>query len=82
MLDDQGLAKLTEVELVAKANTAFDLMDGEKDSAPAVFRFVGARKLPRGGVILDLNSIEAAAWLRRASARDAFIEKFGGMSRM
>jgi hypothetical protein len=82
MPDDQGLAKLTEVELVAKANMAFDLMNSKKDLAPAIFQFVGARKLPRGGVILDLNSIESEAWLWRASVRDAFIEKFRGMLHM
>jgi hypothetical protein len=82
MPEEQGLTSLTEAELVVKANTAFDLMDIEKEQAPAVFRFVAAKKLTRGGVLLNLNSVEAASWIRRPDVREAFMGKFGGMSRM
>ena len=82
MPEDQGLTSLTETELVVKANTAFDLMDTETEQAPAVFRFVAAKKLARGGVLFNLNSVEAASWIRRPNVREAFMGKFGGMSRM
>jgi hypothetical protein len=82
MPEGQGLTNLTEVKLVVKANTACDLMNVEKERAPAVLRFIGAKKLARGGILFDLNSAEAASWLRRTEVRDAFMEKFSGMSCM
>ena len=41
-------------------------------------RIVGACKLRNGGVVYELNTLAAAAWLRQAKA--SFMEKFGGTS--
>jgi hypothetical protein len=82
MPEGRGLTNLTEVELVVKANTACDLMDVEKEWAPEVLCFVGAKKLTRGGILFDLNSAEVALWLWRTNVRDTFMEKFSRMSCM
>jgi len=46
---------------------------GPKDS-----RAIRVKRLKNGGVVYELNSTEAAAWLRKEKA--AFIEGFGGES--
>ncbi|KIM85955.1 hypothetical protein PILCRDRAFT_5055 [Piloderma croceum F 1598] len=63
MPSDQGLTDLSEVNLLAKANTAYELMKVGKNDAPEGLRFIGARKLARGSIVLDLNSMEATIWL-------------------
>jgi hypothetical protein len=59
MLEGQGLKDLMETKLVTKVNTAFDLMADQRDQAPAILQFVGAKKLARGGVLYHINLIEA-----------------------
>jgi hypothetical protein len=77
---DQGLTDLSEVDLLAKANTAYKLMKVGKNDAPEGLRFVGARKLARGSIVLDLNSTEAVIWLQDKNIREDFIKHFGSMS--
>lgn len=76
----QGLADLTETDLLVKANTAYELMKVGKNDAPEGLCFVGARKLARGSVVLDLNSTEAASWLWDKNVKEDFIKNFGSMS--
>ena len=59
------LAKPAELKLVAKANEAIVKMTGQHAQVPGEARVVGAKKLCNSGVVYELNSMEAAQWLRR-----------------
>lgn len=75
---DNALNNLTEKDLVAKANTALDLMGTDASNKPSDTNFVGAKKLRNGNVIYQLNSKEAANWLKQLDTQKAFIANYGG----
>lgn len=75
-----GLETLTEEELVKKAKTALTMMGLEAGDAPEGTRFRGARKLKNGGIIYEMETAEAAAWLKGNDVMDRFIAKYGGKS--
>ncbi|KIM79465.1 hypothetical protein PILCRDRAFT_10302 [Piloderma croceum F 1598] len=77
---DQGFSNLSEIDLLAKANTAFELMRVGKRNVPEGLRFVGTKKLARGSVVLDLNTMEVATWIRDKDVKNDFIKCFGSMS--
>jgi hypothetical protein len=56
-------AELNEQELVAKANEALDL--SRDSTCPEEGKFIGARKLTNGGIVFDLNTIEATRWIQK-----------------
>ena len=67
------LMELNKHELVMKANIALDKI---KDySCPSIGKFIGAKKLTNGGVVLDLNEVQTAKWVQENKGR--FIENFG-----
>lgn len=76
------LDKLTELELVAKANLTLDCMGLEATDRPEGTEFVSVRRLANGGVVYDLTSSAAAEWLRREDVRKAFLHHFGSASTM
>jgi len=73
-----GMADLTEKELVTKANLAIEMMDS--DDIPEGAIFVGVTKLRRGAALFQLNTKEAADWLCREDNVKAFLEQLGGTS--
>lgn len=75
-----GLKDLTEGELVTKGSTTLNLMGMEAGDAPEGARFNGAKKLKNGGVVYEMNSAEAATWLRGEAVMKSFLAKFGGTS--
>jgi hypothetical protein len=75
-----GMMNLTEKELVTKANLAIKMMND--DSMLRGTTFVGATKLRNGGTILQLNSKDAADWLRGEDTANTFIGQLGGTSTM
>lgn len=80
-LKDYDLAALNEKELVEKANIALEgiqLIDGY----PGGTRFLGARKLKGGDVLLILNSAAAQNWLSNTDIAKAFLAGFNGTSKM
>jgi len=77
---DNALDSLTEKDLVVKANTALDLMGMSGMDKPRHTTFIGAKKLRNGNVLYQLNTKEAAAWLRAPDVQKAFMEKYGGTS--
>jgi hypothetical protein len=79
---DNALDSLTEKDLVVKANTALDLMGMAGTDKPRHTSFIGAKKLRNGNVLYQLNTKEAAAWLRAPDVQKAFMEKYGGTSNM
>jgi len=78
MASSNNFDRLNERELVTKANEALDKMKEGHELGPKGTKVVGARKLRKGGVIYELNSAEAARWLRREKA--AFTVGVGGTS--
>lgn len=79
-IDTNGLASLTEAELVAKGKAALDLMGMEASDAPRGTEFKGARKLKNGGVIYDMDTPAAASWLKSDGVMQSFLTKYGGTS--
>ncbi|KAJ7906676.1 hypothetical protein B0H13DRAFT_2505427 [Mycena leptocephala] len=65
-VDTYGLANLTEMELVQKANLAWDIAVTElgDSTAPANASFVGVRRVRSGAIVLHLNTHVVAEWIR------------------
>jgi hypothetical protein len=76
--DPQGeqdtLGKLTEQELVAKANEAINNLEEDHDLINIAF--IGAKKLANGGIVFDLDTEEAARWIQANKSK--FVSKFSG----
>lgn len=71
-----GLKDLNEKQIVAKAQTAIELMKKEGINPIEGIEFIGAICLKHGGVILRLNEEEAATWVK--DNREKFLAKMGG----
>jgi hypothetical protein len=69
---------LTEKEMVRKVIVALDLMGMASSDAPEGTTFVGARKLRKGGVILQMNSEAVAEWIKQEAVMKMFLKKMGG----
>lgn len=80
-LETDGMAGLSERQLVEKANLALDMMEEQTEEKPNETRFVGATKLrgAAGGAIYEMNSEEAAEWLKGRRVMKAFIAKMGSL---
>ena len=84
-LGGNEMGDLTEKQWVEKANMALELMVGDQheDEVPDILKpiktsFVGVSKEREGrGVILEMNSGEAAGWLRGKQVMAAFLAKMG-----
>jgi hypothetical protein len=76
----QGLDSLTPETIVAKANIALDLIKSTHNDAPKDIKFMGAKQFLKGDILLDLNSAEAATWLRTPKIKTEFMQGFGAMS--
>lgn len=74
--DDMGLDALSELEIIAKLKLAYETMTVGKDTAPTELRFTSVRRMKRGGILFDLNSDEAADWLRADEAQKDFTRHF------
>ena len=72
------LESLSEKDLVAKANTTLDLMGMEAAEKPPGAAFVGAKKLRNGNVLYQLNSKDAADWMKEPEVQTAFMANYGG----
>ena len=70
------LKELNEIELVTKANEALDL--SKNSSTPLNSKFLGAKKLSNGGIVFDLNTANAASWVKEN--RNEFAKNLGAMS--
>ncbi|KAJ7503357.1 hypothetical protein B0H11DRAFT_1711140, partial [Mycena galericulata] len=82
LVDTYGLAKLSEKELVEKANLALDLAKTAlgDNTAPNAAAFVGARRLRSGAVVFHLTTAAAAEWIRLPQRMNAFLAGMGGTS--
>jgi hypothetical protein len=76
------LAMLTEKELVEKAKITLDLMGMAAADRPDDLAFVGARRTQAGSILYQLNSAEAAKYMRNADVMREFLNHFGVMSVM
>ena len=76
-LEGEGIGDLTEKQWVEKANMALELMDGQEEK-PNGACFVGVSKeREEKGVIFEMNSGEAAGWIRDRKVMVAFLAKMG-----
>jgi hypothetical protein len=71
-------AKLSEKELVDRANVAVDRMGLQAADKPDAFAFIAASKLEHGGIRYRMADKACADWLRRQDVREAFTAEFGG----
>jgi len=78
--DEKELAKLTEKELVAKANMALSLMSSQDFGAPEGITFLGAEVLRSRAIAYHLNTTEAATWIQQPDIRKRFVDHFGSTS--
>jgi hypothetical protein len=69
-----SLSTLSELELKEKANLALTIMEAKMEGAA----FVGARKLPNGGVVFDCRDEKTAMWLKSGEVMAQFIAALGG----
>ncbi|KAF5371838.1 hypothetical protein D9615_009532 [Tricholomella constricta] len=74
---NDAIAGLTEKLLIEKAKMTLDLMGIGGLDAPRGIAFVAVRKLRNGGALYEMNSTEAATWLRGEDVKKLFVEKFG-----
>lgn len=63
-----GLKSCSNVALVDAANKAINSLDSDTEH-----KVVGATRLPKGGILLETNSNDAAVWLRDLDRKDAFV---------
>jgi hypothetical protein len=76
----EGLAlkELPELSLVLKANLAMEALKGEMITGkPEGAKFRSANVLQNGGVVYEMNSKEAADWIKRPDVCAAFADGFG-----
>jgi hypothetical protein len=77
--NNEDLQRLTERELVDKAETTLELMGLMAADKPEEGRmFVGAQKLQRGGILYLMKTTAAADWLKKPDVRHRFLELYGG----
>ena len=76
----EGFCQLSELEQIVKATLAFELITHADKRAPQGFRFVGAKKLVAGSIILDLLLTDAAAWLKDKDIQPLFMQHFSARS--
>lgn len=77
-MEGEGLGDLTEKQWVEKANMALALMEDQEGNKPVKVYFVGVSKEREGkGVIFEMNSVEAAGWLKDKQVMKSFLAKMG-----
>lgn len=74
--EDMGLDALSELEIIAKLKLAYETMTVGKDTAPEEVRFTSVRRMKKGGILFDLNTDEAADWLRDEDTQRDFTKHF------
>lgn len=74
-----GDRTLSERELAMKASIALENMGDDGADAPVGgVHFRSARRLQNGGVIFEMNTAEAASWLRQVDVVSQFISFYDG----
>lgn len=71
---------LTDRELVEKANLALDGMGLMASDKLTGTKFVAAKKLRNGGMVLKMDSELAADWLKKKDVRGLIHRKLWGIS--
>lgn len=69
---DMGLGKLTDVEIIEKLKLASETTTEEKEVAPQGIRFSSVRRMKKSDVSFELNSDDAASWLRDPDTQQDF----------
>ncbi|KAF8809754.1 hypothetical protein BYT27DRAFT_7016752, partial [Phlegmacium glaucopus] len=69
---DSAMDKLTEKELVVKANTALKLMEDDLAEKPSNIKFIGVKIMKNSNILYQLTIKEAADWLRQPEIQTQF----------
>ncbi|KAF8228079.1 hypothetical protein L208DRAFT_1220901, partial [Tricholoma matsutake] len=77
---DNSFFDLAEKDLVAKVNTALDLMGWKGLDKPHDTTFIAARKLRSRGILYSMNSQKVATWLHLPDVKKVFMDHFDGTS--
>jgi len=59
---------------------AFEAIPQNNPLTPSDFHFVGAKKLNKGSIILDMNSEQAANWIKSSGVHQSFMQHFSAVS--
>ncbi|QRV82279.1 Reverse transcriptase from transposon X-element protein [Ceratobasidium sp. AG-Ba] len=75
----RGLHNMTEQDLLEQARKAAEKIDGVQllQGKPEQLRFVSVAKQANGGLLYELNSVEARRWLVRPDVCNRFTDGFG-----
>lgn len=76
------LRDLDEQQIIIKANVAFELIPENDEPKPRNFKFLCAKRLRNGDVLLDLNTEESAKWIRSSHNTAKFLQQFGAMTKI
>ena len=79
-ITNNALETLSEKDLVVKANTTLDLMGIEATDKPEGTTFVSAQKLCNGNILYQLNSKNAADWIKQPEVQAVFTANYGSTS--
>lgn len=74
------LGELSHEAIVKKANVALETLATKRRDIPKGMTFLGVNILTRGDIVFDLNSREAADWLRREDVKTSYMEGFGALT--
>jgi len=72
----ESFHSLSELELIAKETLVYDTIEQGEDTALSDLHFVGARKLAAGMIVLDLNTTQAASWIKKPEIHTLFMQQF------
>ena len=72
-LSSTATSDLTEKDLIAKANTALELMADPSTNKPPNVSFIAAKILCSGNTLYQLNSIPVTVWLHNSNVQKAFL---------
>ncbi|KAG1837426.1 hypothetical protein DFJ58DRAFT_610154, partial [Suillus subalutaceus] len=56
---------------------AIELLTKDNEDTPTNLAFLSARRLPHGGVLYELDSVESVLWFNVPAHRSKFLEHFG-----
>ena len=71
------LEELIKKELVEKAQLLLELLMASSTLETSELSFVEVRELRNGGVFSEMNSGEAATWLKESAHMPTFLQAFG-----
>lgn len=79
--DREGTQKLTEEELVNKANVVLALMKATAAGQPRDMKFRAVKKQRNGGLMYEVSTKEGALWLKKPEILAEFVRQYDDKAR-